>query len=254
MKRDFALPTAISILSGLLLACMAGKTDNFESIYVEGESIQRLSVLTSRMDMCADPNVGRTGALLVFTCRVGENWDLYMKRSLHGDALQRLGGHAAHDIEPSLSPNGQNVVFASNRSGNFDLFTMSTGGGTAVRQVTDSPDDDRCPDWSPDGMKIAFHRVSSFDDQPYIWIRELDTNALVQLGPGRCPRFSRDGQQLAYFRAADSTDGWFSVWTVDTSGRNNTQVAGGSDWGAVDVTWSPQGQHLMFASACSQES
>jgi TolB protein len=248
--RTRRLLLSVAALHGLfILACVKQPLEaTTDAITVEGESIQRLTVLTNRVDKCVDPYISRTGTPLVFACHMNENWDLYLKQDVHSEALQQLGAHPADDGEPSLAPDGSQVVFSSNRSGNYDLFTMSTRGGTAVRQLTDGPEDDRCPDWSPDGRKVAFHRLSGFDGQPYIWIKELDTNALIQIGPGLCPRFSPDSQQLAYYRSTGGSPAWYSIWMMDLDGSNNIQLAGGSGWGAINVTWSPQGDYLMFVS------
>ena len=220
-------------------------------LVASGEAFQNLTAITENLKGCYQPTISRDGSRLIFVSSKDGNNDLYLKDNPTAVALRKLTTHGASDITPAFSPDGNRVVFASNRSGSYDLFIMKLDGGVAKQQLTDTVEDEYWPSWSPDGQKIAYSRYSRIDGQYYIWIKELDTNANIQLGPGRRPRFSPDGTHLLFEKAPKAQRGtsWYSLWTMKLDGSSVTQLTTGSEWGAINGRWSPDGQKIVFTSS-----
>jgi Tol biopolymer transport system component len=239
----------LAVVFGVIVAVASGGTQVKDDgkLMAEGEAFQNLTIISEKMEGCHSPVLSSEGALLFVSNKHG-NPELYLKRNPTGMAVQRLTQHRATDMTPAFSTDGKKMVFSSNRGGSYDIFIASAGGGTAVQQVTDTSEDELWPTWSPDGNKIAYTRYSKIDGQFYIWIKELDTNANIQVAPGRQPEFSPDGQKILYERVSSGTK-WYSLWTMNLDGTAPTQITPDSDWGAVSGTWSPDGQRIAFTTS-----
>ena len=254
-----SLPMLAALAVGLIaLACSSGSPQVKSTqqpaekpkvgLVAQGESFSNLTAITENLENCDQPHTSADGKV-VFACYRENNWDLYLKNSPTGGAVQKLTSHGAQDIDPVISPDGQRVAFTSNRSGNFDIFIMSLNGGTAKQQVTDNNAQEHSPSWSPDGSMIAYTRKDPVDEQDYIWIKDLENNANIQLGPGFSPKFSPDGERVLFQRASKQGEKWIGLWTMDMNGSQLTQLVASSEWGAVQGDWSPDGEKLVFVSS-----
>lgn len=217
-------------------------------LVAQGESFSNLTAITENMENCDEPSTTKDGQV-IFSCFRENHWDLFLKANPTSSAVQKLTSHGAQDINPAIAPDSSRVAFASNRSGNYDIFIMSMNGGTAKQQVTDTNDIDYSPDWSPDNKMIAYTRHSSIDNQYYIWLKNLENNANIQIGPGLNPKFSPDGKTILFQRASTQGQKWFGLWTMDLSGGSRTQIVSSNDWGAIDASWSPDGERIIFVSS-----
>ncbi len=231
-----------------ILACGGAQNTGSTEIMAQGEAFRNLTIITEQTFPAAEPDVGPAGEV-IFASKKDGNWDLYMKRNPTAKAVQQLTTHGAADRQPAISPDGTQVAFASNRSGNYDIFIARTNGGTAKRQVTDSNEDEYLPAFSPDGNLVAYTRFSRVDGRPYIWTKDLNTGANVQLGPGMNPQFSPDGSTILFQKASQAGDKWFGVWSMDIHGSSLTQLVASTDWGAIQASWSPDGQKIIFTTS-----
>ena len=245
---------ALGAIGISLLACSTGpKTTGTPAppkvgLVAQGESFSNLTAITENMEECDEASTSVDGKV-VFACFRDNNWDLYMKASPTGGAVQKLTSHGAHDVNPTISPKGDRVAFTSNRSGNYDIFIMSLNGGTAKQQVTDNQALEFTPSWSPDGTMLAYTRLDPIDNEYYIWIKNLETNANIQLGPGLAPKFSPDGDKILFQKQSQQGSKWFGLWTMDLNGSQLTQIVASDEWGAIDANWSPDGRKFIFVSS-----
>ncbi len=252
LSQTFALLGALVGISAL--ACSTGAQTSGPppkpkiGLVAQGESFSNLTAITENMEECDESDTSMDGKV-VFTCFRENNFDLYLKTSPTGGAVQKLTSHGAQDINPSISPDGTRIAFSSNRSGNYDIFVMSLNGGTAKQQVTDNQAVEYAPSWSPDGTMLAYTRLDPIDNEYYIWIKNLENNANIQLGPGLSPKFSPDGEKILYQKASKQGNKWFGLWTMDLNGSQQTQIVASDDWGAIDANWSPDGAKFIFVSS-----
>ena len=248
------LPASMLVLIlASILACTNNSTPPVQTqpkvgLVAQGESFSNLTAITENLGACDEADTNPKGEV-VFQCYRENHWDLYLKSSPTSTAVQKLTTHGAMDINPAISPDGTKIAFASNRSGNYDIFIMSLAGGTAKQQVTDTTATDYAPHWSPDGKLIAYTRKSEIDDEPFIWFKNLETNANIQVGPGMRPKFSPDGSKVLFQRASQQGGKWFGLWTMDLNGGSRTQLVASDEWGAIDANWSPDGRKIVFVSS-----
>ncbi|MBI4577401.1 MAG: TolB family protein [Planctomycetes bacterium] len=196
-------------------------------------------------DIFQDDSTGRH--LIVFaSTRHDPQGEIYLK-DVNRPALRRLTNSPTRDAHPKFSPDGRLVAFSSDRNGDWDIFVISATESGPSWQVTDSGQDDVYPTWSPDGRRLAYSSRDGGGDWT-IWIRDLATSELVNLGPGLFPEWSPDGERLAFQRPSARGPYWYSVWTVRVNGNDLSEVVASDEWAAINPSWSPDGSWLVFAS------
>ena len=109
-------------------------------------------------------------------------------------------------------------------------------------------------DWSPDGTRIAFE--SGLDGELSIYAVDLDGSNLTRLTDGAYndegPAWSPDAKKIAFFsnrRAGrDELPVSVQIYTMNADGteqRRITDESSALDW---NVSWSPDGDRLVFQS------
>ncbi|MGQ9627997.1 MAG: TolB family protein [Anaerolineae bacterium] len=228
--------------------------------------------------------VGPQGQI-VFVSDMSGNSEIYLINA-DGTGLRQLTNNPQEDWLPSWSLAGDKIVFQSMVNEVFNVFLMNadgsgqiqltnwtkadTGGFAGAQRPVWSPDgtriavsfegasgtfvyiidlvrassypfvEGRDPSWSPDGRKLAF----VWRDE--IWTLNLDGTEPTQLTfdqiPKLYPAWSPDGTRLAYTAMTADRAG---IYVLNSDGSGTRLVI---DKSAFGLSWSPDGQRLVFAS------
>ncbi len=104
------------------------------------------------------------------------------------------------------------IAFTSTRDGEQRVWAMNAE-GTMIRAITPNIHlfTPVRPRWSPDGSKIVMSE-NSFD--PHVWVADVATGELTDLGYGTSPAWSPDGGRIAFVVERD-----ICVMSADGSNR-----------------------------------
>jgi Tol biopolymer transport system component len=173
--------------------------------------------------------------------------------------------HDAHRsvLAPQWSPSGETVMFGI---GHFGLFFNSfhdelngnvdriDGGaqvaairsdGTRFREITTGPNNNGSPSPSPDGRRIVYRTFGPEGDG--LRILDLQSGAVTTLtrGYANFPLWSPRGDLIMFSSVVDND---YEIFTIkpDGTGQKRLTTSSGND---AHQGWSPDGQHIVFASA-----
>ncbi|MEM7166966.1 MAG: hypothetical protein AAF581_15995 [Planctomycetota bacterium] len=201
-----------------------------------------------------DVDVSPDGQDLVFASnRHTANSKIWIKRGRQSGLTQKTSGNS-RDIQPKFSPDGKRIAFSSNRFGNFDVMVVPSGNASGVMQLTSGDGDEIHPTWSPTGEQIAYCARQPGDKHWDIWIIELDGQRRTRFGPGLYPEWSPDGKWLAFQRPSGRGKGWYGVWIVEVAGGAPREIATYEDRAAIQPSWSPSSQELVYATTSQANS
>jgi len=194
-----------------------------------------------------DVDVSPSEDLIVFSSdRHSRYHNIYTKSSAGAVVVQKTSA-PFDQIQPVFSPDGKRIAFASNKNGNYDIWIIDTHSNGAAVQATFGDEDDLHPSWMPDGETIVYSSYSSRTADWSIMTTNVITAEVKDLGPGKFPSVSPDGKRILFQRARLRDGFWYSIWTMNLDGGDQTEVVSSADWAAINPCWSPDGQFIAFA-------
>jgi TolB protein len=183
--------------------------------------------------MTFSPRFSPDGQRVIMSLQQGGNANLFVM-DLRSKATTRLTDTPAIDTAPCFAPDGSRICFESDRGGSQQIYVMAGSGGAAQR-ISFGEGSYSTPVWSPKGDYIAFTKIGG--GKFAIGIMRPDGQGERILTEGfhnEGPTFSPNGRVVMFFR---DVGGGPSLYTVDTSGRNELRLATPS-FGS-DPAWSP---------------
>lgn len=169
---------------------------------------------------------------------------------------------------PPLSGSGGGMIaFTSDRDGDMAVYAMNADGSDARRVAGPHPGGFCCcPAWSPDGRRIAYPIIQTQGDSHgpvEIWVTAVDGSERIcvtdkvsdeLLGfPWPTPAWSPDGTRIAFFAARRTGDGEMESTIYIMPVPKGTDADGSGVEQAIpvpfiasDLSWSPQGDQLLF--------
>ncbi|HUF02929.1 MAG TPA: S41 family peptidase [Aridibacter sp.] len=234
-ERDFEIWT-MDVRSG-----RSGKV----SIALRGNSTDVIASTMSLSSRIDEFSLSPDGKKIAFVAR----GDVFAASAADGGEAVQVTKTAAPESFVVWSPDSRKVVYASEREGTYRLYEYDFGSG-AERSLT-SDGDDYAPVFAPDGKSLAFLRggrsIFRLDLESMKETKIADTYADVPPLIGkRSMVFSRDGKWLAYLTLAPNQRSYTNVWVASAAGGDAKQVSFLSNSFSGTVSWSPDGNFILF--------
>jgi len=163
------------------------------------------------------------------------------------------------DVLPTFAPDGGHVVFSHCIQTTFQcgVFRIRVD-GTDLTQITGfgpDPDvEDLDPAYSPDGATIAFTSSARGGIYNAVYLMDADGSNIRLLTPpvlgADRPDWSPSQTEIAFvtsgFQGAPPCVPNPAIWLIDPDDAQTAQLTGSSRYLDVAVSWSPQGDAIVF--------
>ena len=229
---------------GSKIAYISTQQDMVSSLWVMNADGSEPRRLTTGVH-CQHPSWAPDGGSVLFVSNAGSRTDLEISSiTLAGGPVQTILRRAGVESEPSWSPDGRFILFAAAESvdangiasRNTDIYELEVTTGKIAR-LTNHPTRDFSPRYSPDGRQIAFisHRNAKSGEQ-YV---ALTTQIQSAIKAGDMRSVNRAIREI---QALDMDS---DIWLMDRCGTNQKALTDNDDT-ELGVSWSPDGQHLVY--------
>ena len=199
----------------------------------------------------SDPVWSPDGEQILFVSDREGPPDLYVMNA-NGRGVRKVFGSREYRSDPSWSPDGRKIAYVEGGESDSIIYTATIKG-----QFVDKVADGFLPSWSPDGREIAFV-VGSPRGTP-LGIFNLRTRTKKTLLSNKMPwilypSWSPKGNRIAFSQIDGTFNGGFLSWTkasiyiVNSDGTGLHQIIKDEAAVAMESTWSPHGDALIYAS------
>jgi TolB protein len=202
-----------------------------------------------------DPEISPDGKTLFYVSSAfGERLDLFMKTlgTTTAVRLTNLPGDKRFPRVNRAAP--RYLAFSTNARGSWEIALLDLEGNPARVEFI-SENDGQClhPSWSPDGRMLVYCSSSQASGNEWtLRIRDFGTGKTYALDDvdGLLPQWAPRSNRIVFQRMRHR-DKWFSaLWTLDFEGgsvRNLTTLFSSDESAAINPSWSPDGDCVVFA-------
>ena len=228
----------------------SAKIKNFQRILVLDLDNRRIYKLIDGPGNNSYPNWSPKGDKIVFTSERDGNMEIYLA-SADGSQQERLTKNNRMDDNANWMPDGKSIVYLSempepsrNLHTNIYILDLET---KKRRQITNFSGKNSTPDASKDGKLIAYttnRYWPGWDVCIYDLEKRKEYCPLSGTSTYCRPAWSPDGKTIAYSAGLLSTVNGYLL-DVDTQKKHDLTKTDGSDY---DLTWSADGEYIIFTS------
>ncbi len=210
------------------------------ALSADGKLLLFVSSTESTQEKTADGTIRTYGDLFVRELATGNDVRITERENPSGDI-------------PVFTADGSHVVFSNYRHTERgtslpDLYSVRSGGGATGRNGEPFINEASGAGFSPDGQWVAY--TKHLPSQKALWLSPANEpeTAHREIAPsGFTPRWSWDGRLIAY-TTSNPNGGLGDLWIVDAQSLNGARNLTNEPQQMYGLTWTADGQSLIFAS------
>lgn len=173
------------------------------------------------------------------------DWDIFRVSATDGVSQPIAVSQGVHEHGPAIAPNGEELAYVRLSADQCSVVVQSITLGVPEQLATCTTKFATVVDWSPSDNLIAYTIAQTSEENELRRIYAVNrvsgesrqiTDAVSPTGTDFYPRFSPSGQKLAFLRGEPQPDHRSTVWMVDLSSGEETQLTplpaqmGGMTW------------------------
>lgn len=199
-----------------------------------------------KIQYASDPQIAPDGSHIVYR-RTG--FDIMLDKSIgslwilqtDGASHRKLTSREASESQPRWSPSGDRIAFVSSTDQGAEIFMywVQTGQFARISQLERSPSSLA---WSADGTQLAFSMLVPQKPPVLAKLPEKPKGAKWAEKPRLTNRLKHEADGQGYLEP-----GFSHIFVIPADGGSPRQITSGDFSHKGDLSWSPDGKHILFS-------